>query len=152
MGSARLFVCARCRCQVLICSGCDRGQYYCTTGCAGVARRESLRRAGARYQRTRQGQHAHAARQQRYRERCRHKRRTDKVTHHRSGPYALSAPLLRIPSVTSEMPMPTLIPQLPLLKTRQRCHVCANAVSAFWRIDFLRTPVRRSSRRAPVRD
>ena len=29
MDDARLFVCARCKRQVLICSRCDRGQEYC---------------------------------------------------------------------------------------------------------------------------
>ena len=46
MDDARLFLCARCRCQVLICSRCDRGQQYCGARCSGLARRESLRGAG----------------------------------------------------------------------------------------------------------
>lgn len=45
MDDARLFVCARCRRQVLICSRCDRGQQYCARSCRALARRESLRAA-----------------------------------------------------------------------------------------------------------
>ena len=35
---ARLFLCARCRTQVLLCSHCDRGQRYCTPACSRQAR------------------------------------------------------------------------------------------------------------------
>jgi hypothetical protein len=43
---ARLFVCVRCRTQVLICSCCDRGQIYCAGGCAQEARYHAQRAAG----------------------------------------------------------------------------------------------------------
>ena len=36
--SARLFLCAGCRAQALICSCCDRGQIYCAADCVGNAR------------------------------------------------------------------------------------------------------------------
>ena len=79
--SARLFHCARCRRQVVICSHCDRGKIYCGQGCARTARRQSQRAAARRYQRTRRGRFAHAARQRRYRQ-----RRGAKVTHQGSPP------------------------------------------------------------------
>ena len=41
--SARLFNCARCRCQVVICSHCDRGNIYCGKRCSETARRQSQR-------------------------------------------------------------------------------------------------------------
>ena len=85
MDDARLFLCARCRCQVLICSHCDRGQQYCGARCSGLARRESLRGAGRRYQHSRRGRHCHAERQRRYRRRCRESACTHKVTHHGSA-------------------------------------------------------------------
>jgi len=47
---ARLFLCQRCRVQVLICRHCDRGHLYCTAGCSQAARRGSQRDAGRRYQ------------------------------------------------------------------------------------------------------
>jgi len=53
--TARLFKCARCRAQVLICSRCDRGHIYCGRTCSQQARRESLRAAGRHYQRSRRG-------------------------------------------------------------------------------------------------
>jgi len=40
---ARLFLCARCRCQVLLCSHCDRGQRYCTPACSRQAREAAQR-------------------------------------------------------------------------------------------------------------
>ena len=85
MDDARLFLCARCRRQVLICSRCDRGQHYCGARCSGLARRESLRGAGRRYQHSRRGRHCHAERQRRYRRRCREGACTHKVTHHGSA-------------------------------------------------------------------
>lgn len=78
--TGRFFLCARCRAQVLICSGCDRGQIYCTQACSAAARRASLREAGRRYQASRRGRITHAARARRYRE------RRNKVTHQGSPP------------------------------------------------------------------
>lgn len=72
----RLYNCERCGVQVRICARCDHGQIYCAGECARVRRRESLRRAGMRYQRSRRGAHRHAVRQRRWRE-C----HRQKVTH-----------------------------------------------------------------------
>jgi hypothetical protein len=36
--TGRLFLCARCQTQVLVCGPCDRGQRYCATGCADITR------------------------------------------------------------------------------------------------------------------
>jgi hypothetical protein len=69
--SARLFLCALCRALMLVGSCCDRGQVYCTGDCAEKTRRHSMREAGKRYQASRKGRQAHAARQDRYRERKR---------------------------------------------------------------------------------
>jgi Bacteriophage abortive infection AbiH len=55
--------------SVSICGRCDHGDIFCAGECAAVSRLESGRRAGARYQRTRRGAQAHAARQQAWRER-----------------------------------------------------------------------------------
>lgn len=65
----RTFACALCQREVLLCSGCDRGQRYCGVMCAVQARRHSLRTAGRRYQDTRAGRFAHARRSRRYRQR-----------------------------------------------------------------------------------
>ena len=53
--TGRLFLCARCHAQVLVCSHCDRGQIYCAQGCAQTARRDAQRAAGQRYQVSRRG-------------------------------------------------------------------------------------------------
>jgi hypothetical protein len=71
--SGRLFVCARCHAQVVICSVCDRGQRYCSRQCSAQARRASLREAGRRYQSGRAGRFAHARRARRYRQRQLHR-------------------------------------------------------------------------------
>lgn len=63
--SARLYNCARCSCQVVICRHCDHGNRYCPE-CAPLAFRESHRRADAEYQKTDRGKENHTARQQRY--------------------------------------------------------------------------------------
>jgi hypothetical protein len=84
----RSFRCARCGQMTLICHRCDRGQIYCARGCARTARRESLRRAGARYQHSPRGLRKHAASQARYR-----RKQQKKVTHQGSSlPGALVKP------------------------------------------------------------
>lgn len=67
----RLYNCAHCGVQVRICARCDHGQICCAGPCARARRRESLRRAGARYQRTLRGALCHARRQRRWRARQR---------------------------------------------------------------------------------
>ena len=85
--SARLFLCARCRDQVLLCSHCDRGQQYCSRACANDSRRERRRETAKRYQRSPGGQLKHAARSARWRQRLRSLRQAragmgiEKVTH-----------------------------------------------------------------------
>ena len=125
--SARMFHCVRCHCQVMVCRRCDRGQVYCTTGCAEQARRASLRRAGKRYRLTRRARHANAARQQRFRMRQR-----EKVTHHGSA-MALRIALLRLARKNAQ----------PHKRNRTHtaifCHVCQRECDPFVRRDFLRT-------------
>jgi hypothetical protein len=72
----RLYSCGRCAEQVRICCDCDRGNLYCTGECAQIRRRESLRRAGKRFQLSYRGACLHAARQSAWRE-----RQAQKVTH-----------------------------------------------------------------------
>ncbi len=64
--TARLFQCALCHAQAIICSKCDHGQIYCSDSCSALARQQSLRAAGKRYQATVNGKRNHAARQARY--------------------------------------------------------------------------------------
>ena len=97
---ARLFLCARCRDQVLLCSHCDRGQQYCSRACSGMSRRERRREAAQRYQSSRRGQLKHAARTASWRDRRRSLRRDsaksliDNVTHQGCLDEVVGAPLL----------------------------------------------------------
>ena len=85
--SARLFLCARCRDQVLLCSHCDHGQQYCSRACSSVSRRERRRETAERYQSSRGGRLKHAARSASWRQRRRSLPQVnagmdlDKVTH-----------------------------------------------------------------------
>ena len=65
--SLRQFRCPRCRSRVLLCQRCDRGHVFCSPGCSRRARRESLRRAEARYRRSEKGRRNNAVRQKRFR-------------------------------------------------------------------------------------
>lgn len=82
MTSARLFLCARCRQQVLVCSQCDRGQRYCSAACSQATRRERQRQARRRYAQSRAGRFNNAERQSRFRQRKRERQalRSKRVT------------------------------------------------------------------------
>ena len=137
--SARLFLCAGCRAQSVICSCCDRGQIYCAGDCAGRARRHAQRAAGRRYQTSRRGRLAHADRTRRYRARCK------KVTHHGS-PEPLPDDLLPAasPAIASDAEIPEERPR----HTTSHCHWCGRRCPEFVRREFLR---RRLDRRGLVR-
>ena len=142
MDDARLFLCARCQRQVLICSRYDRGQQYCGTLCSGLARGESLRGAGRRYQQSRRGRHCHAERQRRYRRRCREGACREKVTHQGSVSLRCGAPLARH-RVARREASPSMSPQPA---TTMHCHFCARPVREFDRLRWRRSPVRRRTR------
>lgn len=139
--TARLYNCARCHCQVLICSHCDRGNIYCGKQCSGIARRTSLKRSGKRYQQTYQGRLKHAARQRRYR--SKHK----KVTHQGSTEPPSNDPLV----TRSEV----LKPVVTIENDGIHCHFCGRLCSPFLRLDYLhrvtpyKTAVRSIIHRSP---
>jgi hypothetical protein len=123
-GICRLFLCSRCRVQVLICRRCDRGQIYCFGACAQEARRERRREARRRYQATDRGRAMHADRNRRYRARRR------RVTDH--GPLATRSER-RLPAVNtaSSDPPRGSAPRLGL------CHRCSRSASALVRLAAL---------------
>jgi hypothetical protein len=100
---ARLFLCARCRTQVVLCSHCDRGNRYCNRACWRQARDEAQRQAAQRYQRSWRGRIAHAQRAQRWLQRRAGQAATvlksgadggtHNVTHQGSPPVGAWAPL-----------------------------------------------------------
>ena len=122
--SARLFNCARCRRQVLICSHCDRGNLYCGARCSRAARRQSTRAATARYQRSRRGRFAHAERQRRYR-----RRQRQNVTHQGSPPRRPDEILAAEPRASVQR-----IESAPT--DRIHCHLCARVCSSAVRLSF----------------
>ena len=107
--TGRLYLCARCREQVVVCRRCDHGQVYCPSGCALAARRERQRAAGKRYQSSRRGRFVHAQRSRRYRRRSCASR---EIVTHQGSVAALTGDLLRsqapVPVMASieEVPMP----------------------------------------------
>ncbi|MCF1457637.1 MAG: hypothetical protein LPH21_08760 [Shewanella sp.] len=121
--TARLYHCARCRRQVTICSHCDRGNIYCGKSCAGLARGESQRSAGKRYQGTRRGRFKHAERQ------CRYRLRRKKVTHQGS---ALPPPDDPLTTRSKASAAPTTIEDEGIC-----CHFCGRLCSPFLRLDYL---------------
>ena len=98
---ARLYLCARCRVQVILCSRCDRGNRYCGRPCRHQARAEARRQTAQRYQRSWHGRIAHARRSRRWRL---HRAARDvtggtgvdahNVTHQGSRPGVAAAPLV----------------------------------------------------------
>jgi len=149
--AARFFLCERCRAQALICRCCDRGQIYCAGECARLARVERRREVARRYQTSRNGRFAHAARSRRYRA------RRKIVTHHGSPDtggeaYVLtaSAPARMCTTDTADSLSPPLHtppagPSVPAVEPR--CHWCSRCCSAFVRREPLRR--RRAKRTSP---
>ena len=136
--SARLYHCARCHCQVIICRHCDRGNVYCGEACAQPARADTLRRAQKKYQSGRAGRFANAQRQRRYRA-----RQHIKVTQQGSSLLTSNDVLpLKQNSVHTRRRQAGVID-----KTVLRCHFCQRECDVFLRLDFLRAPVRHRWRR-----
>lgn len=127
--SARLFNCVYCKCQVTICTSCDRGNIYCKP-CAKLARAASQKAAAKRYQNSRKGKLNNAKRQQTYRH-----RQKQKVTHQGSSDL-LSNVLLPIePSVLTVAEKPTTL----TIKQTATCDFCGSCCSEFLRVNFLRS-------------
>ena len=114
--SARLFVCLRCRAQVVLCSHCDHGQVYCDSACSFAARREHRRHSARRYQGSRRGRLKHAARTACWRRRRRvlclanaearaHATDVNKVTHQGCLPLLADASLAACETPTSSQPI-----------------------------------------------
>lgn len=122
--SARLFNCARCNRLVTICSCCDRNNIYCCPDCAAIARKNSIRKAGKRYQNSLKGRHKHADRQRRYR------LRENKVTHHTSPISPDNVLLFSQPNEQKSSIKPPIAEIV-------RCDFCGKRCSTFLRSGFL---------------
>lgn len=126
--SGRLYSCAGCHRQVIICSHCDRGNIYCSGGCAERSRREKQRDAAKRYQSSHNGRKLHAQRQQQYRQRQR-----EKVTH-QGSPELIAYDLL----ITAQKEVVGR-PKIPFFTkiTGIICHFCGRHCSDLLRWSFL---------------
>jgi hypothetical protein len=123
--SARLFNCARCYKQVIICSYCDRGNIYCGSICSRHARVEKHCIANQRYQKSIKGRQKHAKRQRHYRER--RKIKMTKVTDQ-------SSPDLPADDLLPHEPSEHTTPQAESL----HCDFCGKVVLPFLRNGYLR--------------
>jgi len=121
----RLFLCARCRSAVTICSYCDRGQRYCSADCSLLSRTLAQRAASKRYQDSRKGRHAHAQRQAQWRARLRSVKQI--VTHQGSPP----------PPRSDVLPPDQATSPHSCAKQSCTCHFCGRSVSVFLRQGFL---------------
>ena len=160
--AGRMFLCARCRAQVVICSHCDRGQRYCAEGCAQLVRKSRQREAGQRYQRSRTGRFKHADRTRKWRASCRRRLGVNKQTvTHQGSPVGVSDAVL---GSSEPMAIPTGSPDglttpciaslptsqlessdthssvlpIPSLRCFWLCAMCRTPCPAFVRQSFLR--------------
>jgi len=130
----RLYNCALCHSQTIICSRCDRGQIYCGASCAITARTKSCREAEKRYQRTPGGKLRHAARQRRYR-----LRQKEKVTDQGSTSTASNALLTSVKNKTKEDVM-------TFHDGKRYCCFCKQKTLAWYRQGFLQYYNRQANR------
>jgi len=143
----RLFLCGRCRVQVLICSCCDRGQIYCAGGCAREARQQAQRDAGRRYQASFRGRVNHAARSSRW-------RAQQKNVTHQSSPPRADDDLVVVDAAIAASSRPVTatsdgVGRSPGLGAESwRCHWCGRRCPPLVRIGFLRR-CRSGARRRP---
>ena len=126
--SGRLFNCARCHQQVIICSHCDRGHRYCSGQCAQLSRKEKLKEARLRYDKKQQARLLKSRRQKRYRQ-----RKKEKATHQGSRGLCLYDLLL--------IELEKLKKRVKKLHftdcTEQCCHFCGVQCSEYLRFAFL---------------
>jgi hypothetical protein len=127
--TARFVICTNCHFQFYICSQCDRGNIYCGSTCATIARKKHDKNASQRYQNTLNGKICHALRQKRYR--ARQQNLKNKVTHQGSQTppncVPLSAHLLKMPTQH----------QTPDNFTQIYCNFCGKICSKYVRQNFL---------------
>lgn len=140
--SARFFLCALCRQQVVVCRRCDRGQIYCSKTCSQQRRTERQREAKARYANSRAGRHNNAQRQRRYQARLRDQKTLipELVTDQGSAPSGSSDSLVRDQSVSINAPSKHQ-------PTDMRCRFCRQCCDSLLRSDFL-PPAQRHRRYA----
>lgn len=146
--SARLFLCARCRVQVLVCRQCDRGQRYCADGCAATTRRALQRDSARRYQRSRAGRFNHALRAQRWRAR---QRALANIVTHQGSPERPSDAVLADTQTSALAIEPcsttrSIATTVAIIAGPWHCHWCCAPCAALVRQGFVRHSHGRSLR------
>jgi len=158
--SARLYLCARCRVQVVLCRRCDRGNRYCGRACSRQAREDGQRLSARRYQCSRRGRIAHAQRSRLWRERLASREARDgaaddahNVTHQGSHSGAAWAPLVAwtrpsLSVTTADMPADFAAQDAPvelapaatpaMVGTCWTCRRCGAQQGAALRLGFVR--------------
>jgi hypothetical protein len=139
--SARLFLRACCRVQVLVCRQCDRGQRYCAGGCAATTRRALQRACAQRYQRSRAGRFKHAMRSRRWR--ARQVTQVNIVTHQGSqdGPSDDVLPATQTSALAATQPCTSTMSIAPGAAVHPHswgCHWCCMPCAALVRQGFVR--------------
>lgn len=133
---SRRVVCSSCRAVFFVCSWCDRGNRYCGVVCSTASRRQSVRCAGRRYQRSPEGRRRHRHRQNRYRLRQAVARN---VTHQGTREEVVSE---RVSGCDTETPSSSVCaasaPPPPSIPRRHVCVICGSPCRPFVRVDFLR--------------
>jgi len=137
--TGRMFLCASCRVQVVLCRRCDRSQIYCGRRCSVAARWAAQKAASQRYQSSRPGRFAHAARARRYRARC-------KIVTHQGSTMLVGGDLLPIEAVVAVSQIAEGEPagSTPNASTSVSCACCGARCAAAVRLGFVR-----HHRRAP---
>ncbi len=128
--SARLFNCLGCHRQVKVCQSCDHGQRYCGKVCRLAARKNALKRANQKYQKSRLGRFNNAKRQHQFRQR--QKANKKKVTD-QSSPTKPVCDLLIGRDYTIKKSMETAKKVDGMM-----CHFCGQPCGPFFRLDFLK--------------
>jgi len=131
--SVRLYNCARCHQQVILCSHCDYGNIYCLDGCAQEARINSLREANKRYRDGRQGRQNGAQRQAKFRQR--------KRLEESSVPLSEPSPEEKVTHQGSEeepSPAPIASESIEDCVGEYHCHCCGRPVAFHLRSRFIR--------------
>ena len=168
--SARLYLCACCRVQVILCSRCDRGNRYCGRQCRHRAREQARRETAQRYQRSWRGRVAHAQRSRRWRQRraardaaCGTGVDAHNVTHQGSRAEVASAPLAAwthdsataapadtAADITAQgSPQELAIATLPAFARCWACRRCGQRQPAALRLGFVRRGVPARPRHDP---
>ena len=164
---ARLYLCARCRVQVVLCSRCDRGNRYCGRLCRHQARAEARLRTAQRYQRSRHGRIAHALRSRRWRQRraapdadAGTGGHAHNVTHQGSLPGVASAPLaawthdsttVELADIADDITAHSAMQEPTIARACWTCRRCGARQPAALRQGFLRhgLPARRRHDHSP---